>query len=236
MGMTVATIAMVSIAAYGAYSASRSADKADKQARALQKSSDWQRDLASMQWERYATTFAPLENKIVKESQLPVEQQPGFARMMGTIDRGYADTAANTRRTLGGRYPSGAGIETERAQNIDLGRTQTKAGAVADFSANRFNQMLQAANLGRNLPATSVGAGANAMAGYGNLANMYANAAKGSWDAVGGATGNLMQMYMLANQGMTPAASGGSGLPAYTRYYDPSTGNMADMGYQGYGL
>ena len=232
MGMTVAAVGMVAVAAYGAYSSSRAADK---HTGILKKSSNWQRDLASMQWERYAGTFAPLEDQIVKESQLPVEQQPGFARMMGTIDRGYADTAANTRRTMGGRYPSGAGIETERAQNIDLGRTQTKAGAVADFSVNRFNQMLQAANLGRNLPATSTGAGAKAMAGYGNLANMYANAAKGSWDAVGGATGNLMQMYMLSNQGMTPSASGGS-LPGYTRYYDPSTGNMMDLGYQGYGL
>ena len=227
-------VGVLAVSAYGAYTASRSADK---QARALKKSSDWQRDLASMQWERYATTFAPLEDQIVMESQLPVEQQPGFARMMGTIDRGYADTAANTRRTMGGRYPSGAGIETETAKNIELGRTQTKAGAVADFSANRFNQMLQAANLGRNLPATSVGAGANAMAGYGNLANMYANAARGTWDAAGGATGNLMQMYMLANQGMTPEASGGfRQMPAYTRYRDPSTGNMIDLGYQGYGL
>ena len=69
--------------------------------------------------------------------------------------------------------------------------------------------MMNAAQLGRGLPATATAGMGGAGVGYANLANMQANAAKGTWDAVGGGIGNMMQMYLMANR-MSPAASGGS--------------------------
>jgi len=45
---------------------------------------------------------------------------PGLTRMMAGIDRGFSDIAANTRRTLGGRFPQGAGLETLFSRDVEL--------------------------------------------------------------------------------------------------------------------
>ena len=181
----------------GGYEAYKSGQAAEDAAKATQQSSEWQARLANEQWQRYLDTFAPLEDKIVKEVQAPVEEQPGFARMMGTIDRGYSDVAANTRRTLAGRYPSGSGLETLNQQDIEMERTRTKAGAVSDMNQSRFTNMLNAASIGRSLPTTASSAMSGATSGQASLANMFGNAAAQTWGSLGTSAGNLMQMYLL---------------------------------------
>jgi len=198
----------------GGYSAYKSGKAAESAAEATERSSEWQARLANEQWQRYLDTFAPLEDQIVKEAGAPVEieKEPGFARMMAAINRGYSDVAANTRRTMAGRYPSGSGLETLPQQDIEMERTRTKAGAISDFATDaekrRFSQMLQAANIGRSLPATSVAAGGSAGFQSANLAKMYGNASAQTWGALGNTAGNLMQMYLMSKAGKTPVYPG----------------------------
>lgn len=183
---------------------------ADKALDVAKGTTDWQKDLAVQQWRRYMTTFAPLEDKMVEEAQAPVEQQPGFARMMGTIDRGYSDVAANTRRTLAGRYPSGSGLEVLNQDNIEMNRTRTKAGAVGTANEARFSRMLQAAGLGRGIPTNVMNTAGNVGAQQGYIANMQGNAAQNAARSLGNTAGNLMQMYLMSKGGGTPYAGAGT--------------------------
>jgi hypothetical protein len=186
----------------GTIQAFKSEDAAEESANAMRESTAWQRDLGIKAWDRYMNEFAPLENRIVRESRAPVkvEKEPGFARMLATIERGYGDTEGNLRRSMGGRYQEGSGIERNAMRNLRLQKTAAKSGAIADFAKNleetRFNRMLQAANLGRNLPATSVTAGAGATAANASLAGMYAKAAQEGWGTVGQSTGNLGRLVV----------------------------------------
>jgi hypothetical protein len=156
------------------------------------------KDVAVQQWQRYLDTFAPLENKMVAEASAPVEEQPGFARMMATIDRGYADNAANVRRTLAGRYPSGAGMEPQAQYTNEMNRTRAKTGAVADMDTARFDKMVSAANIGRGLPG-------EALAGFDSAEQIkqYNQSrddaqSQSTWDAIGAGVGNLAQMYTMS--------------------------------------
>jgi len=205
---TALALGLGATAAVGGYSAYKQGKAADKAADAVQQSTDWQKELAGQQWQRFLDTFAPLEDKIVEEAHAPVEQQPGFARMMGTIDRGYSDVAANTRRTMAGRYPSGSGLEVLNQDNIEMNRTRTKAGAVGAANEARFSRMLQAAGLGRGIPTTVMNAAGNVGAQQGNFANMQSNAAQNQWSSLGNTAGNLMQMYLMTRGAGTPPYAG----------------------------
>jgi hypothetical protein len=196
--------------ALGLFSSIKQGKAADRATDVAQQTTDWQKDLANQQWQRYMTTFAPLEEKMVKEAQVPVEQQPGFARMMGTIDRGYSDVASNTRRTLAGRYPSGSGLEVLNQDNIEMNRTRTKAGAFGAANEARFSRMLQAAGLGRGIPTNVMNTAGNVGAQQGNIAGMQANAAQNAWGSMGNTAGNLMQMYLMSKGGGTPYAGAGT--------------------------
>ena len=187
---------------------SAGADASDA-ARSSSALTDVQSAIAKEQWNRYMSTFAPVEDQLATEAVAPVEDQPGFSRMMSTIDRGYADTAANTRRTLAGRYENGSGIEGATQTALDLNRTTAKTGAVADLNQDRFNNMLQVANIGQGNVATASNTAGSAGINYGNLAAMYGNAANQSYASAGNTLSNLMQMYTAAQ---SPASTySGSG-------------------------
>jgi len=193
---------------FGAHEQGQAADRAADNAAAT---TQWQKDLANRQWQRYMTTFAPLEDMLVADASKPVEEQPGFSRMMGTIDRGYSDLGANVRRTMGGRYPSGSGLETLNMQDIELERTRTKTGAVGAAREARFDRMLKAAGLGRGIPTTVMNTAGNVGAQQNYMANMQGNAAQNAWGSVGNSAGNLMQMYLMSKGGPSTGGYAGAG-------------------------
>jgi|GEM_PF-5394604 len=160
-------------------------------------------------WDRWRDRYDPIEEKLTAEVSAPVEEQPGFGRMMGQIDRTYGDLSGNLRRTLAGRYPSGSGLETEPSRTLALQRGLSKAGAVSDAETARFGKMLSLANLGRGLLGQSFSGSASAGQTFGNMANMYNQAAGQSWNAVGNALGTAAQLYDTYKSGKAaaPAAS-----------------------------
>ena len=190
-------------AAASVYSAVKSDNRAEEQTTRASDANQQMADIASAQWNRYLKAFAPLENTLVKEAKAPIEQQPGYGRMMATINRGYSDLEGNVKRTMGGRYPSGSGLERQAVRNVGLQKTTARTGAVADMMTQRFNRMLQAANIGRGLPAQAIVGSSGRATGSTNLANLYGQAAKSGWDSTGASLGNLMQLLSGAAGGST---------------------------------
>jgi hypothetical protein len=159
--MGVATGAALAGAAVAGGAMAASSDS-EEEFEGASKNADMQAMIAKKQWRRYREAFAPLEDKLIEEVQRPVARQPGFARMMGGIDRGYADLQAGLRRRMAGRYPQGSGLETLQARDLELSRTRDRAAATADWSAGRMQRMMQVAGLGRDLPQTAVSAAGSA--------------------------------------------------------------------------
>ena len=179
-----------------------SGNAAQTQADAASSTANTQNAIASQQWDRYLKTFAPVEDKLVAEATKPIDQQAGYLKTMGTIDRGFANQEANLRRTMGGRYPSGAGLSTMGQTGLDLNRIKTKAGATSDYNVANNANLLNLANLGRGLPATAIGGLSSSGAMSANLAGMYGNAAASTYGGMGNMAGNLMQAYLISNPGM----------------------------------
>ena len=207
----------------GGSSASSSQSAAmDAQARLA----DTQAKIAQEQWDRFLKVFGPLQEYLVKESQTPARENVGFQRMAGGINERYADSAANLRRTMAGRYPSGSPMEGSIQRSLDLSRTKDLTGAEADWNAKRFSDMLNVAQMGQGLPSTAMSGLSSASGTYGNLANMYGNMANAGWGAAGNSLGNLYQMWKMPNSnwGNWSWGSGGSYNPNATGW---QPGNMA---------
>ena len=188
-----------------AYGANQASNAAEKQTEVQQAYLNKMGDIATQQWNRYLEKYAPLENKLIED--VSAEQPIGLARTLATLDRGYSDVTAITRRTMGGRYPSGSGLETQALKDIELERGKSKAGATADANVNRFNQMMNVANLGRGLP-TAASTGLSSVANqYGNLANMYNQAAAQGWTSMGNTASNMLQWYLMTQPGKGFSAS-----------------------------
>ena len=195
------------------YASNKASSAANTQADIAAGTAGVQNQIATEQWDRYLKTFAPVEDKLVAESSKPIDQQAGYLRSMGTIDRGYANQEANLRRTMGGRYPSGAGLSTMGQTSLDLNRIKTKAGATSDYTVANNANLLNLANLGRGLPATAMGGLSSSGAMSANLAGMYGSAASSGYGSAGNIGGNLMQAYMISNLGAfnNIGSSGGGG-------------------------
>lgn len=196
----VITVGIVGTAA-AAYGAKRAGDR-EKAAMAQQgEALEVENEIAKEQWGRFKKTFAPLEERIVSEAQAPVEleKEPGFSRMLAEIDKGYGDVSANVRRRLGGRYQYGAGIEPETQKTIDMQRVSARSGAVADFAKTlkqqRFLNMLNAASIGRGLPATAASAAGSAAGQYGISAERHSAAAAKGWETAGATLGDIVKLW-----------------------------------------
>ena len=181
----------------GTVSSISSAKKASKATAAATSTAQSQEEISREQWNRYLKTFAPMEEQLVSEVSKPVEEQPGFLGAMGAIERGYANTGANLRRTMAGRYPYGAGIESETQKTLELQRPRARAGVYSDFSKNRLTNMINVAQIGRGLPVTAMGGLSSAGSQYGSLAGTQSQAAASGWGSLGNMTGNMMQYYLL---------------------------------------
>ena len=170
--------------------------------------------------------FAPLENKMVTEASKPLEQQAGTKQALAQVDRNYANQAGNLKRTMGGRYQYGSGLEKGSLLNLDINRTNAKGQAWQDSATNLFNQRLQVANIGRGLPGQAVSSSGSAANTFGNLMNTAANSAKGTWDSIGSGVGNLMQLYTLSNTPTAGSSSTTSGATSGSLF-----DNATDMGW-----
>jgi hypothetical protein len=195
-----------------------------------------QREMAQAQWDRYLKAFAPLEDTLVKESQQPARQNAGFLAEMGGINHNYANSGANIRRMMGGAYPGGSGEALATQRSLEMNRIRDIAGAESKWNTDRFTRMLNAAQLGRSLPGSSLTGNSSAMSGlssaantYGNLANMYGNLSNQAYSGVGQGLGNLYQMYALQNKNNKPSSS--------FQWSSPSSQKLANAMYDtpGYG-
>ncbi len=200
MGLTTAIIGGAAVLGAGAsaYSAYESGEAADEATYEMASATDAQMALAQSQWKRYLQKFAPLEDKMVEEVSKPLEQQPGYLGAMGQLEKGYASTGANLRRTMAGRYPYGGGAEVLPQSTLALSKPLARAGVYGQANQNLLANRLNVAGLGRNLPAIASSGYGNVAAGYGNLANVNNQAAAGTWGGLGNTAGNLMQTYMLS--------------------------------------
>jgi hypothetical protein len=185
--------------------------------------------IAREQWDRYLQVYAPLESQMVAEAQSPgtAASQPGFQTLMGDINRNYGNQAANIRRMMGGRYPSGSGLDVAAQRTNELQRNQTLAKTASDWTQNWNDKMWQrkyaVSGLGKNLPTqaqsglSSAAQGYGSVAGqYGNLAGMYANQSNQAFSGAGNAMGNLYQAYILSKN--LGGGSGGSSTPSAPAY------------------
>lgn len=204
-GLTLASGAALGLGAGAAVGGIVSGSKAGKQAGQYASSAagaaDTQAAIAAESWNRYMSAFAPKEDVLLRETYQPVEKQPATKFALAQVDRGYADAAGNLKRSLGGRYQYGSGLERGALGSLERNRIQARAKTAAEAGTNLFNQRLQLANVGRGLPGQAVQAAGSAAGIYGNLAGMYGDAAKSSWDSVGTGIGNLMQIYTLSRGG-----------------------------------
>ncbi len=195
------SIAGAAMSSGGASAANeRSADLGNKQL-----------NFSFLQWKTFMDSLKPLKEELKK----PMEEQQGFGRMMGTIDRGYSDATGNLRRTMGGRYPYGAPLEGIALQNLELDRTRTKAGATADWANNNWDRMMGVASLTGGLPAAATAGLSDASRTAAYQANQANQAAAGAWGNVGQTYGNLGQMaMMMGSPGANTASIPGAAVPA----------------------
>ncbi len=158
-------------------------------------------------WDFYVKNYQPMEKNMVGEAQAPAEEQPGFARSMGEVSKGYTDASSNLRRMMAGRYPSGSGLETASQNTLAMNYPRAKSDVWNQYNNQRFSKMLQMANLGKGMPATSgsiEGGAANTTAG---LTNLFAQLANQNFQK--GASG----LGSFTDQFVKMMASMGSGAP-----------------------
>ena len=196
MGWIAAAVGAASVATslYGAISGNKIAEKnADNQYDIASR----QQAISEAQWNRYLKTFAPIEDKLAAEASAPVADQPGFAKMMAGVDKGYADARANIEKSVPKSGQYGGGLTDEKMQGLDLSHIRARAGAFADANQNRFGNMMAMANMGRGLPNNAVAGFQSAGSQFGNLANMYANSSASAWNSLGNTAGNMAQLYLM---------------------------------------
>jgi len=148
-------------------------------------------------WDKYLAEYAPIETGLTKEAQLPTEKQPGFLKSMGDLERSYANMGGNLRRTMAGRYPSGAGIESESMKNLYLNKAKGRSDIWNQFDVQRFQNLFSLANLGRGLSTgtTAAAGGAGSISTaltslFAQLANQnYQKSAQSGGQAVGSLAG-----------------------------------------------
>jgi len=195
----------------GIYGTSRL--KNEKEVRRMMK---LEREIAQTQWADWLQNYRPLEAELASGVRdyynRPLEEDPGFLRMLNQAEKSYGDASALSRRAMAGRYESGAGLEEENARRLALARTAGIGNIWSDARTNRdlnrFSLMMQAANLGRGMPAQSIQAGA-VSGGMGldlmRLNDAYRNS-QGS-AAAGGMQNLIAGLMQIRPTASTPAST-----------------------------
>lgn len=174
-----------------------------------------QAKIAKEQWQRYIDLYSKPEQELVSETMKPVRESEEFISGKGSINQGYADTGANVRRLMAGRYESGSGLEEAKADTLDRSRMKDISRLESDLGSQRFSRLSTLMSLARGLSgqAQSGLSGAagtyNSAAGtYGNLAQLYSSAANqgaaaggSAWGGVANSFGNLANILQNTNWG-----------------------------------
>lgn len=155
-----------------------------------------QREIGREMYDRYKTTFAPIEGQIVDMSQTMAT--PDYAGVLRRSTGDYTRARDQTRRES---------IRTNNRMGIDPSNPMYSRGInrtnIADALAlstarnmsreaerNRtqtlgFDARMQAANLGRGMPATAIGAIGQSTVGMGQQAGIYGDQASSAYGAAG---------------------------------------------------
>lgn len=179
--------------------------------------------MAKAMWDRYMAAFAPLEDKLIAESQTPARELEGFREAKGAMNRSYADLGANADNVNATMYPGGGGMVQARNDALERSRIKGIANLESDWDQNRWNRMMGIAGYGRNLPATALSGYSSAGSMYGNLANMYGNAMNQGMSGFGSALGGVNWGNMFGGSG------GGQILPG--SMYEDAGNWLAGGGY-----
>lgn len=172
-----------------------SADKAMKRSQQFseQMYKDWQE------------LYGPLEKELVKTVGLPLEEQPGYKRAVGILERGYATADAALRRRGVIQGPHGTGVDAARRTSAYYNRIGARAGLRASGEQSRLSNMMAAARLGRNTPE----AAKMLQNTYGSIAGYRAGQATQAGSDLASSAGNLAMLYMLYGGGKTDPVTQG---------------------------
>jgi len=163
------------------------------------------KDIAAGESQLYLDKALPMKGTVLDEVGAPIEDQSGYQLGRSQINRGYSDMAAQLRRTMAGRYPSGSGLDLNAQRNLELGRGQALAGHTATTAAQRLGNMMAASGLvsSPNLPSMPNTSGAYGLASgtMGSIANQYGQQAQSAYGSSGNILGNLALMLMMGGGG-----------------------------------
>lgn len=218
MGAMIAGIAASAVSAgTSIYSATQSGDAAEGAAGSSSSSAGVQSQIARDQWNRYLSTFAPMEDTLVKEVTQPARENAGYLAQMGDINRNYNNNAGNVRAAMGGKMPYGSGISYGAQRSNELNRTKALSTAESTWNQNRLANMFNVARLGQSLVSsagTNAGSAANS---YADLAKLYAASADSSSKSAGSSIGDIMSLVTMmgGSGGSGGASSFGSGMTPY---------------------
>jgi len=195
--MPVAAIGGAVIGGALSYSASKKASKsADKATAAQSKATDRQLAIAEEQWNRYKSTYGPLEDEVIQEARdfgSEANRTKAAQEAQGAVTSSFAGLREQLRTTPG-LDPSSAKYLNTTAK---LGLQEAAIGAAAQTGARRNVDAVGAAmkrdavSLGKGLPGTST----TALQGAAMTANaMGASAARDTVNAQaqGAAVGRMV--------------------------------------------
>lgn len=199
--MPVAAIGGALIGGALSYSASRKASKsADKATEVQSKATDRQLAIAEEQWNRYKSTYGPLEDEVIQESRdfgSEANRAKAAQEAQGAVTSSFAGLREQLRTTPGLDPSSTKYLNT----TAKLGLAEAAQGAAAQTGARRnvdatgMALKRDALSLGKGLPGNSAAAlqGAAMTAGaLGNTAARDAAGASAQGAAVGKMFGNIL--------------------------------------------
>lgn len=214
-------------------------EAADRQAAIAER----QQDMAEEQYQRYKTTFQPLEDQYVSESQNygSIANQNKKAKEAAAAVRGNFSTAREQlARTPGINTNSQAYLQ--EANRINLAEAASSAAsqnkARADVVAKGRAYATDALSLGKGMSANAASTLANAGSAYGSIGSTYGNMASGAnarasdtmsgIGSIGKAVGGLYESNKGAFDGFGNTVKGWLSSPSPTDNIYFGTGSMAD--------
>jgi len=200
--LAAAIIGAGSISAGGSIlSGKMSSDSADEAAQQQYEIARRQLALAEAQWDRYKSAFLPIEDYLIENAQQPYSQNAGYLSNLASLEKNSANTTANLKRTMGGRYQYGSGLEQAGLLSNMLNRNTSKAQLGSTYEQNRINNLYSLANLGRGLTSDASNMYSSVGNTYGNLANMYSSQMNNAYNTAGNTIGSMLQLYLMSKGG-----------------------------------
>lgn len=159
----------------------------DSQSEALNAQAQLGRD----QWDRYVKVYGPTEENLVRQANEGVSPEAMAERAAADVDSGFAKTREVGERQMA-RYglnpASPAAIAARGNTNIEQSKARALGMNTARLTADdiNFNRKATAVGMGKGLPAVASASLSGAAAGFGRMADQYANDMAGTGRFVGG--------------------------------------------------